>query len=63
MWKIPVGMLSGIVGILILINIVTESEYLSFAQDNMALQMVIALVGGAFIHLGYRLITSTWFRK
>ncbi|MGI2336328.1 MAG: hypothetical protein ACRKGH_06795 [Dehalogenimonas sp.] len=63
MWKIPVGIVSGIIGILILINVVLETEYLSFAADNMLLQMVVAIVGLAFIHLGYRLITAQWSNK
>lgn len=63
MWKIPVGLLSGVIGILILLNIVLETEYLAFAADNMALQMMIAIVGLAFIHLGYRLITAKWSGK
>lgn len=63
MWKIPVGIISGIIGILILVNVVLETEYLSFAADNMLLQMVVAIVGLAFIHLGYRLITAQWSNK
>ncbi|MDV2989129.1 MAG: hypothetical protein P3T54_03105 [Dehalogenimonas sp.] len=63
MWKIPVGIVSGIIGIVILINVVLETEYVAFAAENMALQMVVAIVGLAFIHLGYRLVTSRWSGK
>ncbi|ADJ25536.1 ABC oligopeptide transporter, inner membrane subunit OppC [Dehalogenimonas lykanthroporepellens BL-DC-9] len=63
MWKIATGLLSGIIGIFILINVTLENEYVSWAADNMMLQFVAALIGLAFIHLGYRLVTSGWRRQ
>lgn len=62
MWKVPAGLISGIIGIFILVNVTLESDYMAWAADNMALQFMVAIVGLAFIHLGYRLVTSGWRR-
>ena len=61
--KVLLGMMSGIIGVLILTGIVLEVEYLVWAEGNFIAQIFVALVGLAMIHIGYRLVTSVWTQK